>query len=114
MGELAKAGGLGVELLHAAVVWFAAAADSLLWCSQPAPITTKSSRQALDLAGRLKESGARMYGAFWCSHCFEQKQTFGKEAMQSFPYVECFPEGWRRVSSLSGACLSSTGVPQST
>ena len=39
-----------------------------------------------------------MYGAFWCSHCYEQKQKFGLDAMQAFPYVECFPEGWKRVS----------------
>lgn len=41
-----------------------------------------------------------MYGAFWCTHCFEQKQAFGVQAMQDFPYVECYPEGWQRV----GAC----------
>lgn len=37
-----------------------------------------------------------MYGAFWCSHCYDQKQMFGKEAMAEFPYVECYPEGWKR------------------
>jgi hypothetical protein len=38
-----------------------------------------------------------MYGAFWCSHCYDQKQEFGREAMAEFPYVECFPEGWKKV-----------------
>ena len=46
-----------------------------------------------------------MYGAFWCSHCFEQKQTFGKEAMKEFPYVECFPSGWKRVSVVKVLCV---------
>lgn len=40
-----------------------------------------------------------MYGAFWCTHCFEQKQAFGVQAMQDFPYVECYPEGWQRVGA---------------
>ena len=38
-----------------------------------------------------------MYGAFWCSHCYEQKQAFGAAAMEAFPYVECFPEGLHKV-----------------
>ena len=51
----------------------------------------------MELAKRLKAAGARMYGAFWCSHCFEQKQAFGKEAMADFPYVECYPDGYYKV-----------------
>ena len=46
---------------------------------------------------RLRDSGARMYGAFWCSHCYDQKQAFGAEAMAAFPYVECYPEGLHKV-----------------
>ena len=38
-----------------------------------------------------------MYGAFWCSHCYDQKDDFGAQAMADFPYVECFPEGWQKV-----------------
>lgn len=36
----------------------------------------------------LKASGAEFYGAFWCSHCKEQKDEFGTSA-QYLPYVEC-------------------------
>lgn len=54
------------------------------------------------LVQRLRDSGARMYGAFWCSHCYDQKQTFGAEAMAAFPYVECYPEGLHEVSSSRG------------
>ena len=35
----------------------------------------------------LKETGAKMYGAFWCSHCEDQKETFGAGA-SDLPYVE--------------------------
>lgn len=36
----------------------------------------------------LTDSGAVMYGAFWCSHCSEQKLLFG-ESFQHIKYVEC-------------------------
>ena len=61
----------------------------------PPPITTTSTPFALTLASDLSTLNARMFGAFWCSHCYEQKQTFGYEAMQSIPYVECDKEGYR-------------------
>lgn len=67
-------------------------------------ITTESSPQALEIARHLKEIGAKMYGAFWCSHCYEQKQTFGKEAMADFPYVECYPDGWKQGIEMAPAC----------
>jgi uncharacterized membrane protein len=67
-------------------------------------VTAESSKQAISLAQRLKESGAKMYGAFWCSHCFDQKQTFGQKAMPDFPYVECFPNGWRRGEKIAEVC----------
>lgn len=60
-------------------------------------VTEDSSNKTLELAKRLKAAGAKMYGAFWCSHCFEQKQAFGKEAMADFPYVECYPDGYYKV-----------------
>lgn len=34
-----------------------------------------------------------MYGAFWCTHCYNQKQIFGKEAFSLIPYIECDKNG---------------------
>lgn len=34
-----------------------------------------------------------MYSAYWCPHCHDQKELFGKEATQSLPVVECAPDG---------------------
>lgn len=67
-------------------------------------ITNDSSDRAVTLARKLEDAGAKMYGAFWCSHCYEQKQTFGKEAMADFPYIECFPEGWKQGVEMAGVC----------
>jgi len=44
------------------------------------------------LARHLRESGAIMYGAYWCPHCQEQKTLFG-DAARDVPYVECDPNG---------------------
>ena len=36
----------------------------------------------------LGDKGAVFYGAFWCSHCQNQKKLFGT-AERLLPYVEC-------------------------
>ncbi len=41
-----------------------------------------------DFAQCLKNKGAIFYGAFWCSHCRDQKKLFGT-AKRFLPYVEC-------------------------
>ena len=41
----------------------------------------------------LDEKDATFYGAFWCPHCQNQKQMFGKSE-KYLPYVECStPDG---------------------
>lgn len=60
-------------------------------------VTEESPRAAVELAKKLSASGVKMFGAFWCTHCYDQKQLFGKQAMEYFPYVECYPEGYRKV-----------------
>lgn len=40
------------------------------------------------IASCIKKSGAKFYGASWCSHCNAQKQLFGPSA-KYLPYVEC-------------------------
>lgn len=48
--------------------------------------------QTRALAIHLAQSGAKMYGAYWCPHCQEQKRFFGESASR-LPYVECSPNG---------------------
>lgn len=68
-------------------------------------IEKESSPFALSLAKHLRSVGAKMYGAFWCSHCQEQKQMFGHEAAKLLDYVECFPEGFFKGTKMEKACL---------
>jgi len=69
----------------------------------PPPITQHSSERALTLSQNLKSLDAKMFGAFWCSHCYDQKQTLGFEAMQNIPYVECSNDG---LNSQTPLCKS--------
>jgi uncharacterized membrane protein len=57
------------------------------------PVTSTSSEQSLKIGEDLKELNTRFFGAYWCSHCYEQKQRLGKEAMSNVQYIECSKEG---------------------
>lgn len=63
-------------------------------------VTTASSAAEIGLAKHLKQVGAKMYGAYWCPHCHDQKQLFGKEAAQIFTYVECASDGQNSQAAL--------------
>ena len=60
------------------------------------------------LALHLSERGAKMYGAYWCPHCVEQKELFGASARR-VPYVECSTGG--QGSRQAAACLAA-GIRQ--
>eukprot|EP00741_Cyanophora_paradoxa_P010737 tig00020538_g10379.t1 len=57
--------------------------------STPSASQEPSSPAALALASHLQRLGARFYGAFWCTHCAEQKALLGPEAFAMLDYVEC-------------------------
>lgn len=56
-------------------------------------IKTTSGPSEIALAEHLNKIGAKMYAAFWCPHCYDQKQLFGKEATEKLGYIECAPQG---------------------
>src|SRR5215469_16745091 len=49
----------------------------------------------------LSSKGTRMYGAWWCPHCADQKESFGF-AFQYVTYTECGIEG--QPHSLNEQC----------
>lgn len=75
--------------------------DAKLKNVPPPPVTSTSSERALKIGDDLKSLDTNFYGAYWCSHCFEQKQRLGKEAFYSnVNYIECSPEGLNSQSKL--------------
>eukprot|EP00891_Asterochloris_glomerata_P000774 jgi/Astpho2/774/Aster-00633 len=112
--ELRQAAPKGAALVAATVIglstaWSGArppnslASFELAYQVRPA-VETSSSQQGISLAQQLKQSGAKMYGAFWCSHCLEQKEEFGQQAMKDFPYVECYPDGFGKGKDINPQC----------
>jgi len=66
----------------------------------PPPVRSSSRPGAVALADHLKASGAVMYAAYWCPHCHEQKELFGKEATAHLKIVECAPDGRNSQAAL--------------
>jgi hypothetical protein len=58
------------------------------------------------LALHLSQRGVKMYGAYWCPHCIEQKELFGASARR-LPYVECATggQGSRQTSACAAASI---------
>jgi uncharacterized membrane protein/glutaredoxin len=74
------------------------------------PITTTSGPAEIALAQHLSQVGAKEYGAYWCPHCHDQKQLFGKEAAALLTYIECDPKGQNARPDLCQAA-GVTGFP---
>jgi hypothetical protein len=52
----------------------------------------KQSSRLNAFAQCLSTKGAKMYGAYWCPHCADQKEMFGSSFAYA-PYVECGVKG---------------------
>lgn len=52
----------------------------------------KSSDAKDNLAKCLTSKGIKMYGAYWCPHCQNQKNEFG-DSFEYIDYVECDANG---------------------
>ncbi|WP_320675614.1 vitamin K epoxide reductase family protein [Prochlorococcus sp. MIT 1300] len=81
-------------LLWASTTETSAANDSIAFEQGVAPpITASSTANQIALAKHLKSIGAVQYSAYWCPHCHEQKELFGKEAASYLSIVECAVDG---------------------
>ncbi|MGK7901094.1 MAG: hypothetical protein AB4352_06715 [Hormoscilla sp.] len=95
---------LGTIVLGGTVVWektvgVPAVASSSRYRGKP--IRRTSSPAKIALAQHLTQVGAKMYGAYWCHHCHQQKQMFGKQAIAAISYIECSPNGhWDRQAEV--------------
>jgi uncharacterized membrane protein/glutaredoxin len=60
--------------------------------SNQSQLAAQSNTFTVKLAKHLDAAGIKMYGAFWCPHCQDQKAMFG-DAAKYLPYIECDPRG---------------------
>ena len=69
----------------------------------PIPVMSASRPGAVALAEHLTAKGAVIYTAYWCPHCHEQKELFGKEATAKLKIVECAPDGHNNQAEIGRA-----------
>ena len=50
--------------------------------------TSEASGEYDSFAKCLTDSGMKMYGAYWCPHCNDQKEMFG-DSWKNINYIEC-------------------------
>ncbi len=63
-------------------------------------VKNTSGQAETELARHLKQVGAKLYVAYWCPHCYEQKELFGFPAFKELAAVECAPDGKNSQTAL--------------
>jgi thiol-disulfide isomerase/thioredoxin len=74
-------------------------------------IKSTSGAAEIALAKHLKQAGVKVYGAYWCPHCYEQKQLFGKEAWKYIASVECAEDALKKPQPKLCKQAGVTGFP---
>ncbi len=68
--------------------------------------STVKSGQYDNLAQCLTEKNTKMYGAYWCAHCANQKRMFG-DSFSKVTYIECsLPGGQGQVEECKEAGIN--------
>ena len=69
----------------------------------PPPVRAESNAATIALAEHLTATGARLYTAYWCPHCHEQQELFGRQASEKLTVIECAPDGRNSQKQLCDA-----------
>ncbi len=74
-------------------------------------ITGSSGAAEIELANHLGQKKVTAYGAYWCPHCHEQQQLFGKQAWSKIDHIECAADA--KVNPQPDVCQQAgiTGYP---
>jgi len=106
---------MSVAVLLAGLIWSSSVDPSTKEISNniqgmPPAVIAISSTEKIKLAEHLTKEGAVMYNAYWCPHCHDQKEMFGKEATEKLNLVECAKDGYNNKRDLCEA-KGITGFP---
>jgi hypothetical protein len=77
----------------------------------PPSVKGRSTPEQQALAEHLQRTGARFYGAYWCSFCDRQRQMFGAGGARALPYVECAADGYQSAKATCRSKRDVTGYP---
>jgi len=72
-------------------------------------LANTSTPQAMQLAATLKKANAKVYTAYWCPHCHDQGELFGKDAFAIVAPIECAKDGKGAQVSLCRETASKAG-----
>ena len=56
-------------------------------------VKSESTKESIELAKYLKDTGVVKYSAYWCPNCLNQSELFGKQAYKELNVVECANDG---------------------
>ena len=106
---------MSAAVLLAGLIWSSSVDPSTKKISNniqgmPPAVIAKSSPEKIKLAEHLTKEGVVMYNAYWCPHCHDQKEMFGKEAAEKLNLVECAKDGFNNKKELCEA-KGITGFP---
>lgn len=66
------------------------------------PVRSESNQAAIELAQHLTKIGAMCYTAWWCPHCQVQRETFGRQAVEFAPLVQCYDSSEKKLEMCKG------------
>jgi len=106
---------MSVAVLLAGLIWSSSVDPSTQKIStniqgMPPAVIAISSPEKIKLAEHLTKEGVVMYNAYWCPHCHDQKEMFGKEAAEKLNLIECAADGFNNKRDLCKA-KGITGFP---
>jgi parvulin-like peptidyl-prolyl isomerase len=74
------------------------------------PVVSITSSNLDDFAKCLTDNEVRMYGAYWCPHCENNKKFFG-DSFKYVDYVECAVEGQPQIQTAQCTDAGISGYP---
>jgi hypothetical protein len=94
-----------IFLLSLAIGSSSSPAQEIKSVSQEKVITVDSTSGSAEiaLAQHLQQTKTKLYGAYWCSHCYKQIYLFGQQAFNLINRIECDPQGKNSQSDLCKA-----------
>ncbi len=88
---------LSIIVIIGGLIWSSSVDPSKVNLSSQAKVApvviNKSSTSSIKFAEYLTQKNIILYNAYWCPHCHDQKELFGREAAAKLISIECAPDG---------------------
>ncbi len=94
---------LSLSILISSLIWSSNVDPSLSIANNssnglPPPVLSQSNVEKIEFAKFLTAKDVAMYSAYWCPHCHDQKELFGRKAYENLNIIECAKDGYNNQS----------------